>query len=102
MWPTKRRAPGPEALLGTLRARAWKNEPEREALLQALSTAPELEAEHVAWLAVEPDGALRQAGLALLKRFPYEAASAALFPFFAAKAEAVRRQAMQSLETLAG
>ena len=102
MWPKKRRAPGPEALLGKLRARAWKNEPEREALLQSLAAAPGLEAEDVAWLAVEPDGALRQAGLGLLKRFPYEAAAATLFPFFAAKADAVRRQAMQSLETLAG
>src|SRR5512135_2413801 len=102
MWPKKRRAPGPEALLGKLRARAWKNEPEREALLQSLAAAPGLEAEDVAWLAVEPDGALRQAGLGLLKRFPYEAAAATLFPFFAAKTDAVRRQAMQSLETLAG
>ena len=102
MWPKKRRAPGPEALLGKLRARAWKNEPERESLLQALAAAPHLAAEDVAWLAVEPDGALRQAGLALLKRFPYEAAAAALFPFFASKTDAVRRQAMQSLETLAG
>jgi twitching motility protein PilT len=102
MWPTRRRAPGPEALLGKLRARAWKNEAERETLLQALSAAPDLAAEDVAWLAVEPDGALRQAGLALLKRFPYDKGSAALFPFFGAKADAVRRQAMQALETLAG
>jgi twitching motility protein PilT len=102
MWPTKRRAPGPEALLGKLRARSWKNDAERDELLKAVGEAPDLEAEDLAWLAVDPDVALRQAGLAFLKRLPYEAASTAIFPFLAAKAEPVRRQAMQSLETLAG
>ena len=102
MWPTKRRAPGPEALLGKLRARGWKTEAERDELLKAVASAPDLEAEDVAWLAVEPDVALRQAGLAFLKRFPYEATSSAIFPFLASKTEAVRRFAMQGLETLAG
>jgi len=102
MWPTKRRTSGPEALLGKLRARGWKNEAERDELLKAVAAAPDLEAQDVAWLAVEPDVALRQAGLAFLKRFPYEATSAAVFPFLASKTEAVRRFAMQGLETLAG
>jgi twitching motility protein PilT len=102
MWPTKRRAPGPEALLGKLRARAWKNDAERDEFLKAVAAAPDLEAGDVAWLAVDTDVALRQAGLSFLKKFPYEASSAAIFPFLAAKAEPVRRQAMQSLETLAG
>src|SRR5215470_11101267 len=102
MWPTKRRAPGPEALLGKLRARSWRNDAERDELLKAVAEAPDLEAEDLAWLAVDPDVALRQAGLSFLKRFPYEATSSAIFPFLAAKAEPVRRQAMQSLETLAG
>jgi twitching motility protein PilT len=102
MWPTKRRAPGPEALLGKLRARAWKTEAERDELLKAVAAAPDLEAEDVAWLAVEADVALRQAGLAFLKRFPYEATSTAIFPFLASKTEATRRFAMQGLETLAG
>ncbi len=102
MWPTKRRTSGPEALLGKLRARGWKNDAERDELLKAVAAAPDLEAEDVAWLAVEPDVALRQAGLAFLKRFPYEASSAAIFPFLASKTEAVRRQAMAGLETLAG
>ncbi len=102
MWPTKRRAPGPEALLGKLRARGWKTEVERDELLKAVAATADLEAEDVAWLAVEPDVALRQAGLSFLKRFPYEASSAAIFPLLASKTEAVRRQAMQSLETLAG
>ncbi len=59
-------------------------------------------AEDVAWLAVESDVALRQGGLAMLKKFPYEESSASLFPFLASKTEAVRRQTMQSLEQLAG
>jgi twitching motility protein PilT len=102
MWPNKRRAPGPEALLGKLRARGWKSEAERDELLKAVAAAPDLEAEDVGWLAVESDVALRQAGLAFLKRFPYEATSTAIFPFLASKTEAVRRQAMLGLETLAG
>jgi twitching motility protein PilT len=102
MWPTRRRAPGPDALLGKLRARAWKNDAERDELLKAIAAAPNLEAGDVAWLAVDNDIALRQAGLSLLKKFPYEASSTAIFPFLAAKAEPARRQAMQSLETLAG
>ena len=102
MWPTRRRAPGPDALLGKLRARAWKNDAERDELLKAIAAAPNLEAGDVAWLAVDNDVALRQAGLTLLKKFPYETSSAAIFPFLAAKTEPVRRQAMQGLETLAG
>ena len=102
MWPTRRRAPGPEALLGKLRARSWKNDAERDELLKATAAAPEVEAGDVAWLAVDTDVALRSAGLSLLKKFPYETSSAAIFSFLAAKAEPVRRQAMQTLETLAG
>ena len=102
MWPTKRRAPGSEALLGKLRTRGWKNDAERDELLKAVAAAPDLEAADVAWLAVDSDVALRQAGLSFLKKFPYEASSGALFPFLAAKAEPVRRMAMQGLETLAG
>ena len=45
---------------------------------------------------------LRQAGLGFLKRYPYEASSAALFPFLSSKTEAVRPLAMQGLEQLAG
>src|SRR5271154_2160406 len=102
MWPTKRKAPGPDALLGKLRARGWKSEAERDELLKAVAAATDLEADDVAWLAVESDVALRQAGLSFLKRFPYEASSAAIFPFLASKTEPVRRMAMQALETLAG
>jgi twitching motility protein PilT len=102
MWPTKRRAPGAEALLDKLRARGWKTEAERDEILNAVAAAQDLDADDLAWLAVDADVALRQAGLAFLKRYPYEATSAAIFPFLASKTEVVRRQAMQSLETLAG
>ena len=102
MWPTKRRAPGAEALLDKLRARGWKTEAERDEILNAVAAAQDLAADDLAWLAVDADVALRQAGLAFLKRYPYEATSAAIFPFLASKTEVVRRQAMQSLETLAG
>ena len=102
MWPTRRSATGAEALLDRLRSRNWKTEVERDEILKAVAAAQELEADDLAWLAVDPDVALRQAGLSFLKRYPYEANSAAIFPFLASKTEAIRRQAMASLETLAG
>jgi len=104
MWPSKRRALAAEskALLAKLHARGWKNDAERDELLRAVAGIPSLEPDDVAWMAVEPEVPLRQAGLALLKRFPYEETSAALFPHLGSKTEAVRRQAMSALEQLAG
>jgi twitching motility protein PilT len=102
MWPAKRRASAAEALLGKIRARAWRNESERDELFKTLASQPELAADDVAWMAVEPDSTTRSAGLSLLKRFPYEAASGALFPFLGSRTEPVRRTAMQALEQLAG
>ena len=102
MWTPKRKASPSDALLGKLRARAWKNEAERDELLKAVGAAGELEAEDLAWMAVESDATVRQAGLTLLKRQPYEGTSAAIFPFLASKTEAVRRLSMQALEQLAG
>ena len=102
MWPGKKKAAAAEALLVRLRSRGWKTDAERDELIKAVSALPDLEADDIGWMGVEPDVALRQAGLALLKRFPYEATSAALFPFLASKTEAIRRQTMQSLEQLAG
>ena len=92
MWTTKRRATGAEALLDRLRTRAWKTEAERDETLKAIAAAQDLDADDIAWLAVDPDVALRQAGLSFLKRYPYEATSAAIFPFLASRTEAVRRQ----------
>ena len=102
MWPVKRRAPAAEGFLAALRARKWKTDAERDELLRSLAALPDLSAEDVAWLAVESDVGLRQGGLAMLKKLPYEESSASLFPFLASKTEAVRRQTMQSLELLAG
>ena len=69
MWPTKKKAPGAEALLDKLRSRGWKTEVERDEILKAVAAAQELDAEDLAWLAVDADVALRQAGLAFLKRY---------------------------------
>jgi len=102
MWPTKRKASELDALLNRLHSRRWRNEAERDELLRTLAAAPNVEPEDVAWMAVETDPALRQSGIAFLKRVPYEAASAALFPHLASRTEAVRRQAMSALELLAG
>jgi twitching motility protein PilT len=102
MWPTKRKASELDALLGRLHSRRWKNEAERDEWLKALAASATLEPGDVAWMALETDPALRQAGLALLKRFPYEAASESIFPHLGSRTEAVRRQAMAALETLAG
>src|SRR5262245_25749082 len=102
MWATKRKASAADALLGKLRARQWKTDAEREELLKSVGAATDLTPEDFAWLAVEADVALRQAGLAFLQRHPYEAVSEALFPYLASKTEAVPRHAMQALEQLAG
>ena len=102
MWPTKRKASELDALLTRLHARRWRNEAERDELLRTLAAAPNVEPQDVAWMAVETDPALRQSGIAFLKRVPYEAASAALFPHLGSRTEAVRRQAMSALELLAG
>ena len=102
MWPTKRKASELDALLNRLHSRRWRNEAERDELLRTLAAAPNVEPEDVAWMAVETDPALRQSGIAFLKRVPYEAASAALFPHLGSRTEAVRRQAMSALELLAG
>jgi twitching motility protein PilT len=102
MWTPKRKASSADASLEKLRAHGWKNEAERDDLLKVAAAATELEAEDVAWMAVESDATIRQAGLGLLKRHPYEVSSAAIFPFLASKTEAIRRQAMQALEQLAG
>ena len=102
MWKPKRKASELDALLGRLHSRRWRNDAERDELLKVLAASANLESGDVAWMAVETDPALRQAGLALLKRFPYEAASESIFPHLASRTEAVRRQAMNALELLAG
>ena len=102
MWPKKRKASELDAVLGRLRAHHWKTDGERDEMLTAVGAAADLEAEDIAWMAIEADVALRQAGLAFLKRQPYDAAASALFPHLASRTEAVRRQTMAALEQLAG
>src|SRR6187455_423644 len=80
MWPTRRKAPAAaEALLSKLHAHGWKTEAERDELLRSIAALPDIAAEDMAWMAVESDASVRQAGLTLLKRLPWEASSAALY-----------------------
>jgi len=104
MWSRKRliHAAETRALLARLRSKGWKTEAEREETIQRVSSIPGLEAEDIAWLAVEQDTSLSQAGLTLLRRFPYETAAEALFPFLAQRAAAIRQATLQALEALAG
>src|SRR5689334_20476209 len=101
-WPIRRKAPAAEALLSKLQAHAWKNDAERDELLRSIAALTDVAPEDLAWMAVESDPAVRQAGLALLKRLPWEASSPALFGYLSSKTEAVRRLAMVALETVAG
>jgi twitching motility protein PilT len=102
MWPTRRKAPAAEALLSRLHAHGWKTEAERDELLRAIAALPDVAAEDLAWMAVESDAAVRQAGLAMLKRLPWEDSSRAVFGYLSSKTEAVRRLAMVALESVAG
>jgi twitching motility protein PilT len=102
MWSNRRKAPAAEALLSRLQAHGWKNDAERDELLRTIAALPELEADDLAWMAVESDAAVRQAGLTLLKRLSWETSSPALFRYLSSKTEAVRRLAMVGLETVSG
>ena len=103
MW-RKRRSPAAEtrSLLAKLRARAWKSDAERDALLAGLDKAAEIGPEDVAWMASDADAAVRKKGLESLARFPLDDAAEAIFPELASRSEPVRKAAMQALETLAG
>ncbi|HEX4440716.1 MAG TPA: PilT/PilU family type 4a pilus ATPase [Thermoanaerobaculia bacterium] len=101
-WPIRRKAPAAEALLSKLQAHGWKNDAERDELLRSISALSDVAPEDLAWMAVESDPAVRQAGLGLLKRLPWEASSPALFGYLSSKTEAVRRLAMVALEAVAG
>jgi twitching motility protein PilT len=103
MW-RKRRSPAAEtrSLLAKLRARAWKSDAERDALLAGLDKAAEIAPEDVAWMAADADAAVRKKALESLARFPLDEAAEAIFPELASRSEPVRKAAMQALETLAG
>ena len=71
-------------------------------LLDQISGQRTLTAEDVAWMAVDPDAALRQCGLTLLARFPYDDVEPALFPFVVSRTEAVQRLAFDALSAHGG
>jgi twitching motility protein PilT len=104
MWPKTRHKPTAEAraLFARARARSWKNDEEKNALLDQISTQRVLDPEDVAWLAVDSDAALRQRGLKLLARFRYDDAAPALLPFLVSRNEPVRRLALEALAAHAG
>ena len=104
MFGKKHRPPPPEAraLLTRLRARGWKGEAERDELLKKLTAFQGLDPIDVGWLAADQDAGLKQAGLVLLNRVPWEAAAESLFPFLSNHGEQARKTAMASLEVLAG
>jgi twitching motility protein PilT len=104
MWSRKRRAPTAEsrALLSRLKGHGWRGEKERDELLRQAGAATDLEPADVAWMAGDSDGAVRQAGLALLRRAPAEAAAEALEPLLGSRNESARRNAMSALEAVYG
>ena len=104
MWTKKLRSTPPEAraLLTRVRTHGWKSDAERDDLLRRIGTLENLEPEEVAWMVANADGAVRQAGVALLQRHPFEAAAAAMFPFLAGHGDAARRNVAASLEAVAG
>ena len=104
MWTKKRQADSPEvrALFARVRAKGWKSETERDDLMRQIGAVPGLEARDVAWMAVEQDAQIKQAGMTLLKRWPYDTAAEALLPMLGQRTDVVRRNTMSVLETLAG
>jgi len=104
MWAKRRHKPTAEArtLLAKAHARGWRNEDERKALFDEISALRTLDAADIAWLAVDSDGALRATGQALLGRFGYDDAAAALFPYLLSRTESMRRLAIENLASLAG
>jgi twitching motility protein PilT len=104
MWSKKRTVDSPQvrALFAKVRAKGWKTEAEREDLMKQVAAIPGLEAVDVAWMAVEQDPQLKQAGLTLLKRWPFDTAAEALLPLLAQRSDAMRRSTMGALEALAG
>ena len=53
-------------------------------------------------MVADADAAVRDKGLACLRRFPFDVAAEALFPQLAVRSEPVRRATMAALESLAG
>jgi twitching motility protein PilT len=105
MWTKKLRTAPPEArsLLTRISTHGWKSDAERDGMLRRLSGLDGLEAEDIGWMVADSDPAVRQTCVAVMQRFPFEAASAAIFVFLAAHGdEAAERHAAASLEAVAG
>ena len=104
MWAKKLRSVPPEAraLLTRVRAHGWKTDGERDDLLRKVAALPGLEAEDVGWMAAENDAPVRRSAIAILQRFPFAEASAALFPFLTAHGDAARKNVSASVEEIAG
>src|SRR6266498_1790325 len=104
MWTRKRQVDSPEvrALFAKARSKNWKSEAERDELMKQIAAVAGLEAKDVAWMAVEQDAQLKQAGLTFLKRWPYDTAAEALLPLLGQRTEVIRRNTMAALEALAG
>ena len=104
MWSKKRSVDTPQvrALFARVRAKNWKSETEREELMKQVVAIPGLEAQDVAWMAIDQDAQIKQSGLTILKRWPFDTAAEALLPLLGQKTEGVRRNTMAALETLAG
>ncbi len=104
MWSKTRRSPPSEArgLLAGLRNHAWKSDAERDDQIRRLGLVKGLAPEDTAWMAADSDTGLRQAGVAFLQRFPFEAASEAMYPFLSAHGDAARKNVSASVEAVAG
>jgi twitching motility protein PilT len=105
MWTKKLRSTPPEAraLLTRISTHGWKSDAERDELLRRAGAFEGLEAEDVGWMVADSDLFVRQIGVAMMQRYSFAAASAAIFPFLAAHGdEAAERYAAASLEAVAG
>jgi hypothetical protein len=104
MWTRKRQVDTPEvrALFNRVRGKAWKSEAERDELFKQVAAIPGLEPRDIGWMAAEQDSQVRQAGLTLLKRWPFDAAAEGLLPLLGQRTDAIRRNTMAALEALAG
>ncbi len=104
MWAKSRRKMTADAqsLLAKAQARGWKNDGERDSLLDQIAGLKGLEVGDVAWLAVDQDPALRERSQDLFARWPYEEVTASLMPFLVSRTETVRRLAIEALASRSG
>jgi HEAT repeat protein len=86
-----------------LKAKQFTSEAQKKALVDKFVALTEYEPEHVAWAAADPAPELRQAAMALLKRYPdQKLVLAALTPLLRTRSEAQRRGVQRFIQELAG